>query len=293
MSIYYVKERVPRSSFSSNKHINSDFTYADLKSRSSINNILRQMNLQGEKVLELEDMKSILMRIPISYRDEIQAIFHNFIFQTQSFKLPIETFLHLYCQQKAHILSSKSNDQRKPSANESFYSKNNLQHVHSRSEISPELRRRVRNLSSERKFIKYDDGLKKITPTRERTASYTRAKAKVSIKPEPSTPSEPANLANNRSYSVIHIERENIRRQLDMKEIQVAQIIENRKFIAKSKSPARESLSPDLSFRSNVTPKKTMADLVFEQENFSGYGSHKEPSKIRYSYRDSVDFINE
>lgn len=224
----------------------------------------------------------------------MQNLFRNYIFQTQSFKLPIETFLALYAQQKSSSnLKTNNEPVKKVVNNDSFYNKKSLQHVHSRSEISPELRRKVRNLSAERKFIKYDEHLKRLVPTRERGISATPIKVKMGFKQESATNNEPLHIGNNRSYSVIHIERENIRRQLDMKEIQVAQMIENRKFITKSRSPVRESLSPDLSFRSNVTPKKTMADLVFEQEGFNSHSTTKESARLRYKNRDSIDFINE
>ncbi|OMJ76311.1 hypothetical protein SteCoe_24337 [Stentor coeruleus] len=60
--------------------------------------ILKIINPLNKPTIELEDMKSILQKIPESSRGLVQKLFHSYIFNSKSFELGNSEFCKLYNQ---------------------------------------------------------------------------------------------------------------------------------------------------------------------------------------------------
>lgn len=58
--------------------------------------LLKLLNPLTKELIELEDMKRLLQKVPLSSRSLVQQIFHAYIFNTKSFSLPVSEFCRLF-----------------------------------------------------------------------------------------------------------------------------------------------------------------------------------------------------
>ena len=119
-------------------------------------------------MIELEDMKSVLNKIPLSRRKMCHKIFHHYIFTSKSFKLPVPIFVKLLKESKTSRKLNQTTTVRQ-----------------NRAGVSNAMLNTVRGLSRERNFIRYDKNfLEKLKPSQESlhgTISRTRTH-KIKIK---------------------------------------------------------------------------------------------------------------
>ena len=67
----------------------------------NLDEILTLINPLNKEFIELEDMKRLLERISTNSRTIVQQIFHNYIFTTKSFALPVTEFCKLFTNSKS------------------------------------------------------------------------------------------------------------------------------------------------------------------------------------------------
>ena len=67
----------------------------------NLDKILNLINPLNNNLIELEDMKRLLERISANSRPIVQQIFHNYIFTTKSFSLPVVEFCRMFSNTKS------------------------------------------------------------------------------------------------------------------------------------------------------------------------------------------------
>lgn len=136
------------------------------------------------------------------------------------------------------------------------------------SEVSPNMRKKLRDLSNERNFIAYDLDIYNISlPSSTEKPSYVRSHTETQIKRTLKYHFQQSNLPGSRSYSDIHHKKNQIQKELNLKELEMAQKLEVCKFRARSRS-ANKQESNYLTSNSG-TILSTYEDSPSENDSFS------------------------
>jgi hypothetical protein len=136
------------------------------------------------------------------------------------------------------------------------------------SEVSPHLRKKLRDLSNERNFISYDNVIYDISlPNSTEKPSNIRSPTDTQVYREIRSEIKKSNNPGYRSYSAIHHKKNQIQKQLNRKDLEMAQKLEVCKFRARSKSANKQDINT-LSSHS-ATRLSTYEDSQSESESFT------------------------
>jgi len=179
----------------------------------------------------LDDMvtsrqKHVLDRVPEACRPRVKSVFHDFIFQYRSFKLPVDLFVTLY--ERTPKLRppprSKPSDPKKP-ANASL-----------------ELQRRMKTLSQERQFITYDSAFRAKLSSDRGNSTLSRTPMHRDRTHKRRISEEVEQRGKSGSYTGLHQRKVSLRKEQEWEDIKVAQALAVHK--ARSRSP--NTLETDL-----------------------------------------------
>lgn len=177
----------------------------------------------------LDDMvsnrqKHVLDRVPEACRPRVKSVFHDFIFQYRSFKLPVDLFISLY---------EKTTKARAPSRSKPSASPTNAKKP---ANASLELQRRMKNLSQERQFITYDNAFRAKLSSDRGNATLSRTPQNRDRTHQRRISEEVQQRAKGCSYSGLHQRKVSLRKEQEWEDIKLAQALAINK--ARSRSPA-------------------------------------------------------
>lgn len=204
----------------------------------------------------LDDMvtsrqKHVLDRVPEACRPRVKSVFHDFIFQYRSFKLPVDLFVALYEKTtKARPLprskpSTSPADPKKPT------------------NAPLELQRRMKNLSQERQFITYDSAFRaKLSSDRGNSAlSSTPMNRDRTHKRRISE--EVEQRMKGGSYTGLHQRKVSLRKEQEWEDIKVAQALAIHK--ARNHSPVTLETELNSTFTLQTKGKESSPGLWAEE----------------------------
>lgn len=135
-------------------------------------------------------------------------------------------------------------------------------------EVSPNMQKKLRDLSNERNFISYDLDIYNISlPSSSEKLSKVRSPADTQIHRRLKSDLKKTNNPGIRSYSAIHHKKNQIHKELNFKELEMAQKLEVCKFRARSKSAKKREISTLTS--NSGTRLSTYEDSPSDNDSFS------------------------
>lgn len=136
------------------------------------------------------------------------------------------------------------------------------------SEVSPSLRKKLRDLSNERNFISYDNEIYDISlPNSTEKTSNTRSPTDTQMYRRIRSDIQKSNNPGYRSYSALHHKKNQIQKQLNRKDLEMAQKLEVCKFRARSKSAHKQDINVLSS--NSATRLSTYEDSQSDNESFT------------------------